>query len=98
MARVVGEPLANCRLTPLAAIERRMTSAPASQGSSPAAARMSSTADWQREELKTASIEQRSAPDRMAVRSARWPMMSWMAPRMTDLPAPVSPVMTLRPG
>src|ERR1035441_9924740 len=34
----------------------------------------------------------------MSVRSARSPSTRLSAPRMMDLPAPVSPVMTLQPG
>ena len=45
--------------------------------------------------VKTASTVQLSAPLRMSVRSARSPRTRFSAPIMTDLPAPVSPVMAL---
>ena len=41
---------------------------------------------------------QRSLPDLMALLSARLPSSRPMAPRMMLLPAPVSPVMTEKPG
>jgi hypothetical protein len=46
----------------------------------------------------TASTEQLSLPVRMSERSARSPRTRLSAPMMMDLPAPVSPVMTLQPG
>ena len=48
--------------------------------------------------MKTASTVQVSAPVRMSDLSARSPRKSCSAPMMIDLPAPVSPVMAVKPG
>src|SRR5262249_5785497 len=99
--RAAGEPLMNWRLAPAAVKERLSTSCPSSHGSRPLSARNSDKLDesfriWRRS--KTASTVQWSEPLRMRVRSARSPRSRLRAPMRMDLPAPVSPVMTLRPG
>ena len=45
-----------------------------------------------------AASSQRSAPERMTFLSARSPRSSEMVLMSTDLPAPVSPVITLKPS
>ena len=47
---------------------------------------------------KTASTVQESAPVRISDLSARSPRSNCSAPMMMDLPAPVSPVMAVKPG
>src|SRR6202142_927963 len=126
MFRVVGEPLTNWRLVPLAVKVRLSTSWLSSQGSSPFSSSRVPNADgapfsdparfkslprgagpearvpgrFARRfvTLNTASTEHWSSPLRMSVRSARSPRTRLSAPMMMDLPAPVSPVMTLYPG
>jgi hypothetical protein len=49
-------------------------------------------------DVKVRVISARVAPGRMALGSARSPRHRPRASRMMDLPAPVSPVMTVRPS
>ncbi len=96
MASVVGEPLMNWRLAPAAgegALEDELVvlaglQAVLLQEGRAAARRAAATSN-------TASTEQLSLPLRMRVRSARSPRTRLSAPMRMDLPAPVSPVMTL---
>src|ERR1035441_2701537 len=65
------------------------------QGSRPFSSRNDSRGARSWPTSKAASTEQLSLPLRMRVRSARSPRARLRAPMRMDLPAPVSPVMTL---
>src|SRR6266496_225085 len=86
----------NCRLPPLAE-KVRLTMRSLSHGSTPAS--ISCALSFLRSSpAKTASTVQRSAPVRMSALSARSPSNNCNAPMIIDLPAPVSPVMAIKPG
>ena len=86
----------NCRFVPLVERVRFRINSP-SHNSIPASSRIgfnfasSSPAN-------TASTVQTSAPVRMSDLSARSPSNNCRAPMMIDLPAPVSPVIAVKPG
>ena len=98
VASVVGEPLINWRLVPAEVKVRLRTSWFSSHGSRPFSSRKLFSGARSFFTSNTASTEQLSSPLRMSVRSARSPRTRLSAPRMMDLPAPVSPVMALQPG
>ena len=64
----------------------------------PAADRRLLTTSSSSPEMKRASAMPSLAPSRTAFESARRPVMSWRAESKAVLPAPVSPVSTVRPG
>ena len=75
---------------------RLMIRLPSSQGGTPCSFRMACTGE-ESGRWNTASTLHCCSPDRMSVLSARSPSARRMAPMMTDLPAPVSPVMQMKP-
>src|SRR6266536_6299927 len=98
MFNVVGEPLMNWRLEPALVKDRLRTSWFSSHGSSPFSSRNDLIGALSRLTSNSASTEQLSLPLRIPVRSARSPSTRFNAPMRMDLPAPVSPVMALKPG
>src|SRR6478752_9973531 len=96
MDNVVGDPLMNCRLVPVA--ERvRFRIKSSSHGSTPASTSFG-LSFCNSAPLKTASTVQRSAPVRISDLSARSPSKSCSAPIMIDFPSPVSPVTATNPA
>ena len=75
----------------------RMISLPPSDGARPSSSRTDCTCELPATR-NTASTVHLSSPDRTRLRSARSPSTRPSAPTSTDFPAPVSPVITLRPS
>ena len=87
----------NCLPAPSAAIVRFRINSPSWHGSIPdSSSRVSISSVSPRE--KTASIPAEGDPERTTPRSARSPKRNFSAPRMTDFPAPVSPVTAVNPA
>ena len=92
---VTGVPLIHPRLLPCASMVRRNSSSPSSPGSTPSSSSMARTESVV---SKTALMSALDAPSRTTWVSARAPMASCSASSRMDLPAPVSPVSTLKPS
>ncbi len=96
MATVAGVPPMRHWFRPSAKMVRVTRSSPPSVGSRSMSFRRSSTSEGR--PVNTAETRALSAPVRMSSREVRSPRTALRASTMIDLPAPVSPLRTLKPG
>ncbi len=101
-ARVQRAPFTKTRPRPARVTTRRTRSStdPSSEVSPAGRPALSTraSAGWSPGSSKIASTEASSAPSRRRSALMRPPRTRWSAPTSRDLPAPVSPVSTFRPG
>ena len=93
-AMVLGWPLICARERPSFSTMRRSSSWPGSPARSCSASQAANVSSMP----KSAEMSARSAPSRTSVASPRPPSTRPMASSRMDLPAPVSPVSTVKPG